>query len=379
MQERRKFYEAISVLIGTIIGAGIFAIPYVVMKAGILVGIFYFLFLGLIVLTIHLTYGEIVLRTSGAHRIVGYGEIYLGQSGKKILFISALVSLFGSNLTYLILGGNFLRIMFNGQARPELFYILIFWILMSLGIFLDWKRMTFLEFFMTGLLLVVIVAIAVYGLSHLQLKNFQLINFSYFFLPWGVIFYALSGGSAISELKEILGDNKKYLKKVIIAGTIVPVIVYFIFTISVIGATGTKTTEEAINGLKDLFGKEIIYLAAFFGLLAVATSYLVLGIVIKKIFILDLKINRIISNSTVCLVPLILYLAGIHNFILVISFLGLWLGAVDGILMLLMHHRAKKMGDRQPEYSLTIPKFVYYLLGAIFILGPVLSFIFAQY
>lgn len=372
----KNFFEAVAVLVGTIVGAGIFGLPYVVMKAGILVGLFYFLFLGLIVLLIHLIYGEIALRTSAIHRIVGYGKIYLGQPGKKMLLISALVGLLGSNLVYLILGGSFLTTIFGGST---IFYIIIFWTFLSLGIVLDWKRISFLEFFMTAFLILVIAIIVIYSFSYFQVNNFQLINFKYFFLPWGVIFYALSGASAIPELREVLGPRESHIKKAIIVGTIIPIVIYLFFVLSVVGATGQQTTEEAISGIKNFFGNEAIFLAAIFGVLSVATSYLVMGMVLKKIFIYDLKINQLAATLLVCLAPLILYLLGLQNFIQIISFLGLWLGAVEGILILSMHRRAKRMGDRQPEYSLSIPKFIYYLIGLIFILGPILSVIFLQY
>ncbi|MGC9048895.1 MAG: aromatic amino acid transport family protein [Patescibacteria group bacterium] len=375
----RKFLEAVAILVGTIVGAGTFGLPYVVMRAGILVGLFYFLFLGLIVLLIHLIYGEIVLRTSAIHRIVGYGEVYLGQPGKKMLLISALVGLLGSKLVYLILGGSFLTTIFGDQGRGVLFYIIIFWAFLSLGIVLDWKRISFLEFFMTALLILVMVIIVIYGFSYFQVSNFQLINFKYFFLPWGVIFYALSGASAIPELREVLGPEKLYIKKAIIIGTIIPIVIYLFFALSVVGATGYQTTEEAISGIKNLFGNGVTFLAVIFGVLSVATSYLVMGMVLKKIFIYDLKINRLVTTLIVCSAPLILYLLGLQNFIKIISFLGLWLGAVEGILLLVIHKRAQRFGDRQPEYSLSIPKFIYYLIALIFILGPVLSVIFLQY
>lgn len=375
----RKLLEAISILVGTIVGAGVFALPYVVMKAGILVGIFYFLFLGLIVLTIHLIFGEIVLRTSAIHHIVGYGEIYLGKVGKRLLFISSLVGLGGSILVYLILGGNFLMNILNQFGGPAIFYVLIFWFFMSLGILLGWHRISFLEFLMAVFLILVMITIAIYAFGRFQIFNFRLIDLKYFFLPWGVIFYALSGGSAIPELREVLGEEKKNIKRAITLGTIIPVLIYLIFTISVIGATGSLTSEDTISGMEKIFSNEIVQLVAIFGFLSVATSYLVMGMVLSKIFIHDLKINKILAKLIVCLAPLLLYLVGLQNFIKIISFLGLWLGAVEGILLLLIHKKSKILGDRQPEYSLSISKFIYYLIGSIFILGPILSIIFLQY
>ncbi|MCX6740927.1 MAG: hypothetical protein NTY61_00815, partial [Candidatus Parcubacteria bacterium] len=136
--QNRKDLEAIAILIGTIIGAGIFTLPYAVMKSGLLVGLGYFIFCGTVTLTIHLIYGEIVLRTQKTQRIVGYGGTYLGKSGKILLFISALVGMLLSRVVYLILGSGFLATVF-GSVGNNLIYVLIFWAALSLGIILDWK------------------------------------------------------------------------------------------------------------------------------------------------------------------------------------------------------------------------------------------------
>ena len=49
-----KLLKAVSIFVGTVIGAGIFGIPYVINKSGIIPGFFYFLILGGVVLLIHL-------------------------------------------------------------------------------------------------------------------------------------------------------------------------------------------------------------------------------------------------------------------------------------------------------------------------------------
>jgi len=378
MENKKKSLEAISILIGTIIGAGIFALPYVVMKAGLLVGLGYFILGGAVVLTMHLIYGEIVLRTNKTQRIVGYGGVYLGNSGKILFFISALVSMLLSRVVYLILGSGFLAAVF-GNLGNNFIYVLIFWAVLSLGIILDWKRVSFLELLVIILLLLTVFVISCSSFSYFKIENIPLANLKNFFLPWGVIFYALGGAAAIPELREVLGDKTKNIKKVIIIGTLVPIIFYILFSIGVIGAVGLKTTPNAVIALKTTVNHGIMSLAAVLGLLCVATSYLSMGIVLKKIFIYDLKINRILSSAFVCLMPLFLYLISFNNFIKIISFLGLWLGAVEGMLLIAMHRRAKTMGDRQPEYSLNIPNFVYWLIGIIFIVGPILSIIFVQY
>ena len=75
----KNFIFALASLVGTIIGAGVFAIPYVMSKSGALTCFFYFLILGSVVLLLHLFLGEVVLRTKGRHRLVGYAEKYYVQ------------------------------------------------------------------------------------------------------------------------------------------------------------------------------------------------------------------------------------------------------------------------------------------------------------
>jgi len=59
---KRSVLEASATLIGTTIGAGILGIPYVIAQSGFLIGLFYILFLGLVMLTLNLYIGEVVLQ-----------------------------------------------------------------------------------------------------------------------------------------------------------------------------------------------------------------------------------------------------------------------------------------------------------------------------
>ena len=99
-------------LIGTIIGAGVFGIPYVMSRSGILFSLFYFLILGGVALFLHLAFGEIVLRTKEKHRLIGYAQKYLGKKAKILITFSTLFGTIGALLAYIILGGDFLKIIF---------------------------------------------------------------------------------------------------------------------------------------------------------------------------------------------------------------------------------------------------------------------------
>ncbi|MEK7124001.1 MAG: hypothetical protein AAB851_03870, partial [Patescibacteria group bacterium] len=182
--------------------------------------------------------------------------------------------------------------------------------------------------------------------------NFLKIDYSEFFLPYGIIFFALTGASAIPEIRDMLGNRPDLLKKAIVAGSIVPTVIYLIFAFSVVGVSGINTSREAIAGLKSHLGGFVVYLGALVGFLTTFTSYLVLGLNLKKMFFYDLKFGGFTSWFMASFGPVLLYLSGVTNFILVIGFIGAVSGGIDGTAMILTYLKAKKAGDRVPEYSL---------------------------
>ena len=85
---QHHFLTASSMLTGTVIGAGILGIPYVVAKAGFWYGAILIFLLGLAYLFLHLSLGEIVIRTKKQYQLTGYAGKYLGPLGKKMFNIS---------------------------------------------------------------------------------------------------------------------------------------------------------------------------------------------------------------------------------------------------------------------------------------------------
>ncbi len=373
----RNFFYAVAVLVGTIVGAGMFGIPYAVAQSGFLIGAIFLLVLTGAALLIHLIYGEIVCRTEEKHRLVGYAEHYLGKFGKAIAAIALIVGLLGALLVYIIISGEFLSIIFAPIFGGSPFiYSLIFFAIGALAIFKDLALVKKLELVMTLFLVLIVFLIFFSGLPHIDFPNLKTIDFRYLFLPYGIILWALAGSSAIPELKEVVSLEGHKYKKVIIWGTIIPAVLYLLFMLIVVGITGKFTTAEAIQGLSGFLGRGIIILGAIFGLLAAMTSFFVIGIGIKKVFWYDYKINKNISWFLACFIPLLGFLLGLRGFIAIIGFLGVVFGAIEGTITILIYQKSKKIGNRQPEYSLRIPGLIIYTLIAIFVLGLIYQVIY---
>lgn len=371
---KKKFPLALATLLGTIIGAGIFGIPYVIQKSGIIPGLFYFLILGGAVLLLHLFFGEIVLRTKAKHRLVGYSQKYLGDWGRILITISTILGISGALLAYTIIGGDFLKIIFSPFLDLSSFHFsLIFWLILSYFIFRGIKLIAPAELLMNIIFFFIIFLIFLFALPKINLQNFTLVNLPHLFLPYGVILFSLVGIPAIPVIGEILGtsEERKVFKKVIIAAIIIAIVLYSFFVLAVIGVSGQNTTSEALQGLIPPLGQKIVILGALFGILAFATSFLVLGNYLKNTLFYDYKIPRWISASFACGLPLILFLIGFRGFIETIGFVGTIIGAIEGAVIVLIFKKVKIFGDRQPEYSLKIPSILLYFLIGIFILGAI--------
>jgi len=370
----KKFFPALAILIGVIIGAGIFGIPYVIARSGIIPGLFYFLILGGAVLLLHLFFGEIVLRTKGKHRLIGYSQKYLGKWGKILITISTILGTTGVLLAYIIIGGEFLKIIFSPLSGLSSFYFsLFFWAILIYFLSKGIKLIARAEIFTNSAFFIIIFVVFCFLLPKINLENFILINPKYVFLPYGVIMFSLMGFIAIPEMADVLKtpEERKSFKKIIIVASAIVIILYFLFSLAVVGVSGKDTSPEALSGLVPFLGQKVIILGALFGVITLADSFLIICLYLKNTLIYDYNFPKILASLISSGLPLILFLIGFRSFIEVIGFVGTILGMIEGIVILLIFTKVKKLGDREPEYSLRVSPFLIYSLGIIFILGAI--------
>ncbi|MFH0936079.1 MAG: aromatic amino acid transport family protein [Candidatus Woesearchaeota archaeon] len=367
-----KFYEAIATLVGGIIGAGILGIPYVIAKAGFWTGIFDIVFIGIILLILHLYVGEISLRTNGRHELTGYASKYLGKYGKLIMTLAMILGIYGALSAYTIGEGLALQAIFGGSA---LLYSIIFFGLISILVYMDLRAVEKSEIFFDFFIILLILSICVISFFNIKSINFTAFDVSKLLVPYGVILFAFIGTTAIPEIKEILIKDRKKLKKAIVIGTCIPLAIYLLFAIAVVGVTGITTTEIGTLGLGEVIGQYMIILSNFFAVFAMGSSFLVLSLGLKWVFQYDYKISKGYSFWMVCLIPFLIGISGMADFIKIISFTGAITFGIEGTLIVIMFHRAKKMGDRKPEYNIKGHLILSLLLISMFLFGIVYQFI----
>lgn len=372
-----NFTLALSTLVGTIVGAGIFGIPFAMLGSGIIPGLFYLFLLGAIICLLHLLFGEVCLRTSGKHRLVGYAEIYLGKQGKIFATLTLLFVLVGTLLAYLILVGEFSEIVlgsflsFSSTMFTVLFSVCAFFLVLA-----GRQLITRIEFF-TNILFVgaiaVLIVLAMPHVKNFEVPLFDLSNLSNLFLPFGVLLFAFAGFEAIPEVMSFLRDRKARTKldNVIIASSVVTGLFFLLFSLIVIGVSGLGTSPDAFSGLVPFLGQNIIAFGALIGMLIIADSFLVIGNYLKNSLRHDFHFPTIPAALLSIGMPLLLFVIGFREFIGVIGIVGGLIGALEGILVILIFQKAKTKGDRTPEYSISPPLPFLFFIALILIGGAV--------
>ncbi|MEW5896379.1 MAG: aromatic amino acid transport family protein [Nanoarchaeota archaeon] len=370
---KHRLAIATATLMGTIIGAGVLAIPYVVAKSGFLLGLLMILFIGGAFVLLNLSTGEIVLRTKGQHQLTGYVGKYLGPWGKKLMTLSMSLGIYGALTAYLIGEGQVLKALFGG---PSIIYSLLFFALVAVIVYRGVKATGKAELIIICLLFVVVFLIGIFSFRQINPANFTTFNPAHFFLPYGVILFAFVGTAAIPELQEELENEKKKMKTALIVGSLIPIVLYIIFTVVVIGLVGLdnfellQPNERIATVALSAYAHPLLgFLANIFAAFSMLTTFLALGTALTEMYAYDYRLNRKLAFALVMVVPLIIALSGLATFIAILGFIGAVVGGLDGILIVLALWKAKKKGDRKPEYSMKYSHAYGALLVMLFVFG----------
>ena len=193
------------------------------------------------------------------------------------------------------------------------------------------------------------------------------------FVPYGVILFACLGAIAVPEMREQLSRHPNDLRKTIIAGTCLPLILYALFGIAVVGVTGFATTEVANIGIGRMMGFVPLVLVNIFAILAMATSFIALGFGLKEMYQEDYGLPHVWAFLLTITVPVILILTGIHSFIKILGVTGALAGGLEGILLLLTYVQARRRGQRKPEYEVNVGLVPIALIILVFVVGAIIT------
>ncbi len=366
----KNYFQAIAVMVGYIIGVGMFSLPYIVSKAGIYTFFIYLVVLGLLQYLIHLIYANVIVSTDSFHRLPGYVGIYLGKKQKSAVFASKMISNFGALLAYIIISGIFLHQLLNPYfGGSEFFYGSVLFFIEAIIVFFGIKMIAKAELFMTALLFLVIAIITVKGFGFVQESNYISLDWKYMFLPYGAMLFAMDGAGALPMISKMLNKNKGAVKSVLRTSLGIAFLIIMLFTLTIVGISGKGTTPDALVGISSVLGNGIITMSLIFGVLTMATSFFGVSEAAKETLWWDYKINKNLSWAIAVFTPYLFYLAGFKNLINVVSFAGGVAGGFSAIMLMLLFLKFKKEKNKLILFKYKPSKIIIYFLIILFILG----------
>jgi len=364
------FWEAVAVLTGTTIGAGVLAIPYAVAQVGWIVGVAYLLILGFLLLGLNLMLGEIVMRTREPLQIPGLAGKYLGRYGRVFASVIYLFSAYGVLLAYIVGEGEVLSALFGGSSFA---WSLVFTAGGVTLVYYGLRLVKKADLFLILIILAAVLMITFLGTPHFSLENLYGFQPRNLFLPYGVILFALLGAGAIPQVEDILPEQRR-LRRAIVTGSLIPLAVYFLFMTAVVGVTGVATTEVATIGLGRSAGTLLVFFGNLFAVFTMGTAFLNGSMAIKRQFEWDFKLSRGAAWLLTGGPPLLLFLIGARNFIAIVEFVGAVFGTITTVIIILIYWAAKQRGDvAVKRYALHHALLLSILLFVVFVFAALYS------
>lgn len=375
--ESANVWRATLLLLGTIVGAGIFAVPAMIGLWGIIPSTVAFILLTGMLVGVHLYYGEAILRskTKRVH-LMGTATQWLGPFAGHAAGSVQSLQVFGSCLAYLILGGQFLSLLFAHISIPLLYWQIGFWVIGASIVLFGLKMVSRAETIFTWMLMAVIGVIVFFFAIRADVSIFFLMPTGWGgFEPYGIFLFSLLGIVGMPEAAELVGYDARRLRKAIIRSTLLAAVLTYTYGVTAWMASGGGLTRDAL-GVVAYLPVVIAWLIPLFGFLAIITSFISSSLDLRNLLQRDVHAAPLISWCIALGVPLILLFITPRDFLSTVGFVGSMFGAGIAILVVWMgraaiikttHTNKKKRGT-----IILQTEFIPWLITMAFVLSSLL-------
>lgn len=349
---------------GTTIGAGMLALPLVTGPSGYLPAAFLLITYWAFMLYTAFLLLETTLSFPSGANLVTMARARLGIAGQGITWVVYLFLLYALTTAYL--SGSapiFLSWMtpFFGADTPEWVGFIPLLILFGYAIYRGTEAVDILNRWMMIGMAICFFGILLLLVPHLRLEKLLTANWSY--LPEALSIVSVSFGFhiIIPSIVDYLDRDVKSIKKALIFGSLIPLVVYLIWegvTLSVMNNFSSCPVHESLEGacldleiIRSMFGQSIIsQLFKFFSFFLIVTSFLGVSLSLFD-FLADgfkipkSKFGRISLYILTFAPPLIITLQSKEAFLASLEYAGAF-GVVTllGILPALLVYQGRKEG-----------------------------------
>lgn len=231
----RSFLTALLAMTGTIVGAGVFGLPAVFARIGFVWGTVLYLGLACVVAAMHLLYVEVHLAVGASHRLSGAAYKVLGPFFGRIAAITYPAHIFGTNLIYLLLGGEFIRSLLSLVGVPFSLRVIqvLYWAVVAACVYRGLRVLARIESFATSLLILLLLLVsAAAWIRAGSALGPLLFAWDGRFIPLGVLLFSLLGLPVVGEVVELVHRDRAQAYHAVVGGTLLAALLSWFFGIS---------------------------------------------------------------------------------------------------------------------------------------------------
>lgn len=371
IKKHKNFLEAIFVIIGGVVGLGVFAIPFAAKNIGLYPGLFLIFSISFLMIFLNTLFAEIIIFTKKNECIIAYSRRYLGKIAKIVETFSIIFGYTGSLLAYTLATAVFVTSLLSLDQAYFWPIILVSQAINSLILIRGFKGLGKIELLFSFLMCLVFCFLFFKSFAFFQETK---TNWLETFLPYGVVLFALSGEASIPIAVNLLEKEKKKIGWVIFVSYLVIAFVTAIFFVSAFLTSGQNITPDPFVSMSQKMGQWVVYFGSFLGLLAVLTSHWAISGYLKKILETDLKIKQILSWFFVVFSPAILILLGAYNFIHIIGLVGVIAGTTDALIILIIYRKVfSRKNSKNVVLPFKVPGLFIWIIFGIFLAAAISS------
>ena len=379
MKKENHLLGAILLISGTSIGAGMLALPVITSFGGFFFSFCFFVLIWALMLTTAFFFLDVTLATKGETNFISMTGKTLGKTGKVICWIFYLLLLYALLAAYISACTPLFSLAFSSFFSITIppFIVPFFLPILFAGfIYLGTKGVDYLnQILMTGLILSYVLLIGSIP-PHIEQVRFVHNDFILSLLAAPIIITSFGYHIIIPTLTTYMGHRIKLLKKALLIGSIIPLIVYVIWEALILGAVpleslitawskGVPATEPLAIFLQSTW---ISSIARFFSFFAIITSFLGISLSLSDFLTDGFKLKKTRKGKWIAIAltfipPLLFIFSNENSFYIALDYAGAFVAILLGILPCLMVLTLKNHRWYQSFYG----KATLYLIMCLFL------------
>ncbi len=390
---KNKVFGGILLIASIAIGAGMLALPISTGPGGFYNAIFLFISAFLFMLYSLFLLLEINLWLPEGSNIISMADSVLGRTGRYLTWFFYLLLLYAVIAAYISGGGSIVVHLLDHSfqtSAPDWLGSLLFLLLFGVFIYFGTKPVDYLNKLLTFSLILSYLLLVVFIFPHTKLEYLSAGRPNYLWATLPIIVLSFTSHLILPSLRTYLNSNIADLKKVLFYGSCIPLTLYLLWeflilsTVPIHGSqglisiltSGTPVVALTSNLNQQLGVSFIGHIATIFSFFALLTSFLGASLSLKHFLMDGFDLSHSLKGRLEALIftflpPFFFVLFYPQGFVFTLSYAGVFVAVLFGILPTIMAWRGRYIQKREALYTAPGGKagLLIMLLGSLIIIG----------